>query len=292
MTQPDITLIENTYNKLVQIPCNYFNKPNFQLYLGAISAEIDEIYKVIYDLRYLRLINTATGINLDNVGEIVGEPRTYIANLDIGYFTFSDNPLGSGFDEGMFWDSGVNTEISETREDSTYRKNIISKVIRNNCGSTPEDIIDITNTLIEPNKVHLIPEYPAALTICHDVADLTSVEKQYAFDFIQNSLPASVKLNDLEERMTWLEDQFKTIINDDTKIKGLWFFDNTEGTTVSDLSGNGHDIEISTDAQYLNPTGKDLDFGVGNGTYWSELRTPMDIFITLMIIGIHGHKEH
>ncbi len=197
MTQPDIILQENTFDKLVQIPTNYFNQPNFQIYLAVISAEIDEIYKVIYELRYLRLINTATGINLDNIGQIIGEPRTYSADLDIGYFTFSDNPLGSGFDDGMFWDSGIDTNISETREDNIYRKNILSKIIRNNDGSTPEEIIKIAKLLTGSNQINFIPDYPAGCKIYYD-AEITDTEKTYAFNFIQDSLPASVKLTEFD----------------------------------------------------------------------------------------------
>jgi hypothetical protein len=35
---------------------------NLKVYLEAVSIEFDELYKALYDLRYLRDINSATGI--------------------------------------------------------------------------------------------------------------------------------------------------------------------------------------------------------------------------------------
>lgn len=195
MSQPDITLQTDTFDKLVQIPVNYFNQPIFQIYLAAISEEINDIYKVIYDLRFLRLISSSTGVNLDNVGQIVGEPRKYSTQLDIGYFTFSDNPMGSGFDDGMFWSPEENSIIFETREDSVYRKNIISKVIRNNGNATPEEIIEMTKILTGSTHVDYVPDYPAGCKIYYD-AEITNSERSYTYDFIQAALPTGVKLTE------------------------------------------------------------------------------------------------
>jgi hypothetical protein len=55
-------------------------------------------------------------------------------------------------------------------------------------------------------------------------------------------------------------------------VEGMWLFDATTGTTITDLSGNNRDITLSADASTLSP----LDVGgigtlsFGGSTYWER----------------------
>lgn len=60
-----------------------------------------------------------------------------------------------------------------------------------------------------------------------------------------------------------------------SSIKGLYDFGSVKsGTTVPDLSGNGHNITLSQDAStLLADDGSGLDFSKGNGDYWVQTAT-------------------
>jgi len=196
----DIFIPSSVFEKIQSIPQNYFNQPNFEMYLKAISEELDLIYQAIYDLRYLRTINEAEGINLDHVGEIVGEPRKYTVNLDIGFFAFSDNTLGSGFNEGFWYDSNVlGGSVGETRTDIVYRNAIKAKIKRNIGSCTPEEIINIVKILTNSETVNYSSVFPCGVSIYYSNQELTDNQRQYMSEFLQVALPSGVLLTNFDK---------------------------------------------------------------------------------------------
>lgn len=198
MTRPDIPQVDDVYTRLKGIAIKYFNKPNFQMYLKVASDELQEIRQMFYDLRYKRTLHEAEGINLDNIGEIVGEPRTYNVTLDAGFFAFSGNVYASGFDEGFWFDPDDQSPIGQSRDDDQYLKAIQAKIYRNNGNATWEDIIQITKTLLGSDNIVINPSYPAGVSVYYDI-DLSNVEREYFGAYIQACLGGGIKLVNFEK---------------------------------------------------------------------------------------------
>lgn len=196
-SRQDIVLETNTYDKLVQYPSPYFNGDIMKMYIDVFSNESNQLKQVFYDLRSIRTIDLATGINLDNIGEIVCEPRTTSTEVDTGYFTFQGNIYGSGFNEGKWWTIGANADVVESRDDNIYRKAIKAKIIRNNGYATSEEIIELAKQITNSTDIILENDFPAGIKIYYN-GELTDYERQYAGEYIQASLGAGILLTDIQ----------------------------------------------------------------------------------------------
>ena len=64
------------------------NKPVFDAFLKLVMDYLNELQTVYKDLMQLRSINTATGAQLDLIGNIVGQPRTLVNYDAFPYFGF------------------------------------------------------------------------------------------------------------------------------------------------------------------------------------------------------------
>lgn len=123
----------------------------FDRYIQLMIKESLNIQLMFKDLMQLRSLDTATGAQLDILGDIVGQERT---------------PLpGELFDT-----TGV-----VVPDDTIYRLLIKSKIIKNNTRATPEDIILGTEFILGIDGV-TIQEFSAAYNI-YTPRYLTKFEK-------------------------------------------------------------------------------------------------------------------
>ena len=63
--------------------------PNLIAYIKALLRENDELETVFQDLLNDRYIDTAVGVNLDIVGEIVGQARDFTQTVNGLFFGFT-----------------------------------------------------------------------------------------------------------------------------------------------------------------------------------------------------------
>ena len=199
MTILDIKLREDIFENILSYPSKYFNKTNFQMYLSAVCNELQTVNKDIYDLRFLTTIDQATGINLDYIGDLVGEPRKYSIDLLPGYFTIGDIGLNeTGFGEGKFWSPNFDGSIDGNREDEAYRRAIKAKICINNSYGTPEDIIRITKIITSSTVVDYNEEYPGGIELLFN-GEIDDTEIGIALTYIERALPVGVSLNLLQK---------------------------------------------------------------------------------------------
>lgn len=141
---------------LSRLPSQWQGAPNFSnLIRSLLVAKVDSQDVLAYLLTQ-RWIGNAVGVWLDEVGEIVGMPRQYVAAVD-GVFTYKatgelDNPaLGystqsepraggryasaAGFYSDVLWD------------DDTYRNWIKGKVEITDCEGTYNDVYNFIKTV-------------------------------------------------------------------------------------------------------------------------------------------------
>lgn len=117
-------------------------------YIQSLLYEADTLEQVYIDLLDKRWIDTATGINLDILGSIVGQSRELIVAEKFDYFGFLGNPQSQSF--GTLSDPSIGGRFRFLNEptlgirslvDSEYRVFIKARIVRNSTSSTPEDII-------------------------------------------------------------------------------------------------------------------------------------------------------
>jgi hypothetical protein len=138
------------------------NKVVFDKYVQLFLNEFTELQTVYKDLMQLRSLDTATGAQLDIIGEIVGQPREVvdvtIYNFGFegaaGALSFGDpsNPLVGGF-----WRRSTDP-ISGARylNDIEYRTLIKVKIIKNTSNGCINDVLLAAQILL--NEYNIIIE--------------------------------------------------------------------------------------------------------------------------------------
>lgn len=107
------------------------DKPNLKKYLCVLISVLQELEFVFTELNTLRKLGTATGVQLDGLGDIVGVSR-----------------------------SGATDEV--------YRQLIAFQAGINTSSGEPESIIALAKTLTQSTNVKYTPSFPAGFTLTVD----------------------------------------------------------------------------------------------------------------------------
>lgn len=116
----DITPIDHRALALSRLITQYRESTNMRNYIYGLLVEANNLEQTFQDLINLRSISFATGVNLDNIGEIVGQLR------QVG---------------------------DQTLNDDDYRKFIRAKIVRNYTTGTPEEIISSVIFILDVPQV-------------------------------------------------------------------------------------------------------------------------------------------
>ncbi len=170
------------------------NKPNFDKYLDLLIRGSTELQLTVKQLQQLRTVDTATGVQLDNIGEIVGIPRGLVSAELFYYFGFRDedgivpNPQAGKY--GSTTDSSVGSPwyslnaplgVSRAPSDDEYRLIIKAKIVKNRTLARPEDVIAAYKFLFSTGQV-IIDEYSPAKVRIGIGKILSTVEKGLLFN--------------------------------------------------------------------------------------------------------------
>lgn len=141
-------------------------------YIKSLLYEADTLEQVFKDLLEKRWIETATGVNLDILGSIVGQTREFIDAEIFEYFGFADNPIAQSFGTlsdpglgGRFIEIGESTVGIRLLSDEEYRLFIKARIIRNTTSSTPEEIISQLRYLFDSPLVLIVEGVEASYEI-------------------------------------------------------------------------------------------------------------------------------
>lgn len=122
---------------------------NLISYIRALLVEANTLEQVYCDILEKRWLDTAEGVQLDIIGAIVGQGRTFIDAEIFEYFGFHNNAQANSF--GTLTDSAIGGRFRYIGEpiiglrqlsDEEYRVFIKARIARNMTSSTPENIID------------------------------------------------------------------------------------------------------------------------------------------------------
>jgi len=159
------------------------DKSVFDKYLQLLLGGKIELQNTFKDLMQLRSIDTATGAQLDIIGEIVGQPRELIDTALLTYFaylgypeaeTYGDlnDPSVGGFYRGLNDPLAGNTLLN----DDQYRLFIKAKIIKNSTNVTPTQFIEFMQFVFGIEASIVVAEGNAEFTIMLG-RELSSFEK-------------------------------------------------------------------------------------------------------------------
>jgi len=135
-----------------------------------------ELQRSLIDISKINDVDLASGYQLDVIGNIVGQPRELLSISSSGFFGFLDDLGARSFgsvnnENGGIYYSLYDPDTGNVRlNDLLYRLFIKTKIIQNNAGSTPEEIIQATKFLFQTENVELYeggtdPDEPAVITL-------------------------------------------------------------------------------------------------------------------------------
>lgn len=137
----------------------YKNKPNIKALIEIYSIQIQEIENEIIQMRVNRFITNAVGKQLDNFGEIVGQPRL-------------------GF------------------SDEFYRVLLYAKIGQNISQGLPEQIIALFKLFTNGSTVQYMNLNGAEIALATD-GTIEPTILNFVFDQMQRSVAAGVRLTDM-----------------------------------------------------------------------------------------------
>lgn len=124
--------------------------------VAAFAGELNPIEATLGDLFNLRWLDNATGVQLDLIGNIVGQSRAVASSVYISFFGFSAQPAAVGFGQARLRHDGEVYAATTNLPDTEYRALLYAKIARNNSHGTVEDIIktvlavfNVTNVIVQ-----------------------------------------------------------------------------------------------------------------------------------------------
>lgn len=192
-----IDVVTEATNRLTE---QFKDKPIISKAVNLMLGEWVEIQAVLQDLQQLRSIDTAVGVQLDIIGEIVGRPRGLVTSELFYYFGFENSLLGESYSSlsdttrgAQYYSLNAPTGISRAPSDDEYRLILKAKIIANQTLSRPEDVIAAYKFLFEAGTVTLTETDPAKVSIGIGKI-LSNVERGLLFDLggAGNLLPKTV----------------------------------------------------------------------------------------------------
>lgn len=155
----------------------------FDKYLQLLLGGKIELQEVFRQLMQERSLDTATGAQLDIIGDIVGQPRELIDTALLTYFAYLGYPDAESFGDldnsgvGGFY-RGVDAPLAGNTllNDDQYRLFIKAKIIKNSTNATPNQLLEFINFVFDSPQNQLTEEGDASYTLLVG-KELSSFEK-------------------------------------------------------------------------------------------------------------------
>lgn len=146
------TLIDHAVQARSLVATQYVESAKFLSTLAAVMAQVQDLENALLSLQEISDVDTAEGVNLDVIGDIVGVTRYIPASVLIPFFGFSDTLAGLTFGEegsagigGRLYDDGEPYVATSVLADPEYRLLIKAKIIKNHAIGTNNDVIEGLN---------------------------------------------------------------------------------------------------------------------------------------------------
>lgn len=171
MSIPDFIEFDYLEEARDRVTEQFKEKDVFDKYLQLLIDQQESIQQVFKDLIQKRSIDEATGVTLDVIGEIVGQPRELIAVDLFNWFSFQGVPIEGSFGDlsdttlgNRFWDLDLALSGNVLMDDQTYRLFIKAKILKNTTSSTPEEFINFVRFIFGAQYNVVVGEGQAEFT--------------------------------------------------------------------------------------------------------------------------------
>lgn len=135
------------------MPEQFCGKEAIEIVITAFANQLQEINDVFEDMEYMTDLNSATGVNLDNVGNILSLSRKDAKK--------------------------VLRDVSDIEiDDEIYRRVLYFQSMKNNTDCSYKDIMESMRMLWDAEDIEYVedPEYPATIFIELKDADIEAVD--------------------------------------------------------------------------------------------------------------------
>ena len=122
--------------------------------VGLLTSYLENIQVVedmLFQLLEERSIDTAIGVQLDNLGVLIGQPREVEDGAYALYFGFEGNPNATGFNDAPFFTNGDPLLVTRTLTDEEYRIFLKARAVSNSSSGTPEEVINFFQVILGGN---------------------------------------------------------------------------------------------------------------------------------------------
>lgn len=268
---------------IARLANQYKDSVNLKAFLEAFLVEFNVLEISGLQLLNERYLDTAVGVQLDGVGEIVGLSRPVSSTDVVGAFGFLNDPTALGFSDlnnillgGNFFSYG---STEQPIGDDLYRILLRAKIIENQTAMTVDDTTRLISFTFGGIDVHYI--LTTNLKPRYDIGKiLTAFEANLLNDFPILIGIDSVEYHMLHETLPFGFDDdddafgFSDIAEPSTNLVGYWPLNDGLGLVAQDVSGNGNDgvleggaswaINPSTNSPWIEVDGVDGRVDVGN----------------------------
>lgn len=157
------------------------HSPHLRALYRALFSHFAPLQQALSQLLFERHLDSATGKQLDGIGDILGLPRPYTTADGLFYFGFTGQAKAKGFSQAVIRSQYFATGSSNYQfmSDTLYKRLLNWKIIANNSHGTVEDIIQACQAAFMASRVEVI-EGRCSLTV-----NITRPAK-YASEAIEN----------------------------------------------------------------------------------------------------------
>lgn len=144
---------------LARLPESRKGKDNLAHLISTMGIQVQELEQALYELLTERQIDTAVGVQLDAIGEIVGQPRA-------------------------------------GESDDDYRRMVRARIAANNSEGRVADFIRVTRAVINDATlaVRPAPGYPAAMVIHVEAGILSDAAAQILIELLRDTRAGGVRV--------------------------------------------------------------------------------------------------
>lgn len=134
------------------------HSPNLRSLYAALFQPFAPVQQALRELLLERHLETATGKQLDGIGDILGIKRPYTTTDGLFYFGFTGQSKAKGFSQAVIrsQDAATGTKNHQFMSDALYKRLLHWKIIANNSHGTVEDIIQACQAAFMANRVEVI----------------------------------------------------------------------------------------------------------------------------------------
>lgn len=178
--------------------------PIFDKYLQLLLGGKIELQEIFRQLMQERSIDTATGAQLDIIGDIVGQPRELIDTALLVFFAFQGYPDAQSYGDlnnptlgGPYYDINNPLAGNTLLTDEQYRLFIKAKIIKNNTNATPNQFVEFMQFVFGVETSVVVAEGDAEFTLMLG-RELTSFERvllnytSYSSDYPSRFVPKPI----------------------------------------------------------------------------------------------------